>query len=402
MRLLHFQVRDEPPSRLVKMGSPLLVVALGIASIFWSWGQPSFASFLTRFFSGSFFKYLLEHFGVALIVAGIVGIGYELLSHEKRLNDQVKRLIAINDQIADKQLDAVLETLLPTRESENIHGQVREYTATLVRALGRQGPVDMRPKIVALKFTALLLRYARNAAQALSGEIGEDDEHRLTLPASSASLADEILSEQLRQLQAGDSYVVISDFSTWHDGQLPKFLEALRVVSKRRRVTIRRLFCRFGYDKRLTNEQVFRTLSEHWDIATSGRRGRKYQIGISFGDSPEHVGVFHYARDKQFVSFRPFGKGTLERISISRRNDCPDFDKHWQAAITSSLYPTMADVVAAIHDRDNDWWSFFEQAPDFDVDSALAGGAKSSTRQGPRQAPHRIVTPTNDSATEGK
>lgn len=394
IRVFDFYARGDPAPKWLKVALPVSVALAGVFALWLSWHRPSLVRFFLELGSSKFGEFFLGHLGVALVIAGVVGIGYELLSHERRLRLHVERLIAINAEIADRQLDAVLETLLPTRKADDgVHRDLRDYTATLVRSLKQPDRTDVRPHIVSLKFTALLLRYAKNAASALSSEISEDGEHRLTLPASSAALADEILAEQLHQMRRGDTYDVVSDFSTWRYEQLPKFWAELQRAADRSGIRIRRLFCRFVYDQQLTNKDVFDVLHAHLELAVARHRTHRgsYSVGLAFVVAPEHVGVFKYKKGKHIVSFKPQDQGTLERITISRRDDCPEFTKKWDNAITSDNTPDMATLVKTIVARDGQWWSGFRQADGFDVAKAASELITRGMRP-PKRAPLDSIT----------
>src|SRR5205823_9542383 len=66
-------------------------------------------------------------------------------------------------------------------------------------------------------------------------------------------------------LQASDSYIVVSDLSSWRDG-LGLFFDAT-VRALKRGVKVRRLICPWDYDGSLTQQNVDDVLDRHWDDA---------------------------------------------------------------------------------------------------------------------------------------
>ncbi len=302
-------------------------------------------------------EFLLSHLGVALFVAGWAGIGYEFFAHYKHLQDQIVTLFKINRRLAASQLYAVLEKLIPiehdARNSGGVRRDLRADIAETVLAIARIESQPIKASEVSLKFIWRLQRYARDAAVALETK----DEHILKLPTTSAALADEILAGQAASMVDGDTYDVVSDFSTWRNDQLPQFWAALKKSIEDKNVTVRRVFCYFSHDADLIHKEASEILRSHWCLAEATIRGApllgKYYVGISLHHERNHVGVFTLS--KKVTCFKPLSEGDLSLLTVSRSADMHDFNRHWSAAIRvmddNGNVTKFADVRRIIEER---------------------------------------------------
>jgi len=276
-----------------------------------------------------------EHLGVAFIISGIAGLGYEWLAHHRHLEEEVRVLIDINDSIAERQLRSVLKQLIRRDEKKdkgNVHGQLRMHINAIVDSIAKMDDTPAGADMVSLRFVNTLLRYADHASSTLSS--GEGD-HVLVLPRSSALLADEILAEHVRAMNFGDTYDVISDFSTW-SWDLDKFRDELDRQMRRHKCYVRRIFCMFPYDARIGAQQAEGILRRHWEWSSRIFRETKephYNVGLSLLRPAEHVGIFR--QNGSVMCFKPQGEGELERLVVchSAEREQIAVARHWRVSL---------------------------------------------------------------------
>ena len=300
----------------------------------------------------SILSLLASHFGIAFVVAALAAIGFEVFAHYHKLQQQIYTLFRINHRVAELQLDAVMQKLLPNRAGDDkIHQQLRNHFSDTIHSIVAMDATGT--STVALHFISTLLRYTRDASHTLQMVAETDNPHELRLPESAAALADEILASQLRVLGVDDKYYVVSDFSTWHDWQLHQFWEALNTTNKP--IEVCRVFCKFEHDKKnICACEAKEILRRHWERA--GQLAKKdgqhiiYNVGVSNATDVEHIGLF--IQGDAHTCFKPHGRGRLTSLTVSHENAQARFDDAWSDAIkfkdsADKLLP-FADLLARL------------------------------------------------------
>jgi len=347
---------DEVTSLSATAERRVTILHLGVACFFMFGGILLIYLTAWRFKPEELNESLGSHFGVALFVAGSVGFGYELL-HLRRefrdrvseLSDRVRELVIINAKEAEQHWPTVLSRRLGGDKADAVHLEVQNRITLIVDAINTLDREQWAASFVSAKSISVLLGYASRAADALAKAHPSGGQHTLFLPKTSASIADDILTEQLYALNDGDSYDVVSDFATWARGDIPKFWTATKKVLVAKAVTVRRVFVHFEYDSDLPLDKAYGALQKHWRLAETTRRNwiaallghsprggviPRYQVGVCLNESnPRHVGIFRYGG--RAVRFEPRSAGDLSEIDISRAEGNGLFDKLWPNAIKS-------------------------------------------------------------------
>jgi hypothetical protein len=281
---------------------------------------------------------LTSHFGIAFLVAAVAAIGYEFFAHHHKLQEQIFTLFRINHHVAELQVDAVLQKLLPNRAGDDgVNAQLRQDVNKTIHSISAIDETGVTARVVSLRFIATLLKYARDAAHTLQTSWELNNPHELRFPASAAALADEILAAQLKVLKSGDEYLVVSDFSTWHDWQLHQFWDTLSTMTEV--VNVVRVFCAFGHDKSSISAcEARQILRLHWDLAETLARksGVTYNVGINTVAEADHIGIF--AHGDNLLCFEPHGRGRLTSLTVSHekrsdRGKLANFNGVWRDAI---------------------------------------------------------------------
>lgn len=339
-----FIARRRPTTPTV-LAAAFIVFAIGLALLAAAAHYSQFEKWQDYLKSQGFCVFLLGHVGVALIVAAIAGAVYETYAHHKYLEEEIFVLAGINQTLADKQLDIVLERLMrPTTQADaRVHSDLRKYVKMTVHSVNEIAKKKVPAGTVSLRFVARLLKYAGDTAFALANAKPEGQGHEIELPLSAAHLADEILAAELLAMKDSDSYRVVSDFATWRNDQLPLFWGALKSILERdgnTNVTIERVFCVFDYDEKLWPEDAIRIIERHWNLAheTYNRSGQaRYNVGLSLLEPNAQTGIFMHRGLE--TCFTPQGTGDLARFKVSLNPKTHEFAHHWEPA-TKALVPS--------------------------------------------------------------
>ena len=201
-------------------------------------------------------RLVIEHLGMGLIVASIAVFGYEWRSQAKKAQEQCEQLllslfavdklrqttecsvglISFLKGEGGRSLENVLSAMLGPRR-QSLCKELKETVDNIFDIAQNQTWMSE----VYLNFIeGLLQQFVTKNAKALNqvNNGGEGDFHA---PANAASIADDFLSRQICIAKPGDSYVVISDISSWRDAKLDLFRkESLEAIKKG--VNIRRVF----------------------------------------------------------------------------------------------------------------------------------------------------------------
>lgn len=278
-----------------------------------------------------------EHLGMALIIGAIAGLGYEIFAHHKQLEQQLHILININDQIASSQLKHVLAKLVHVKSGDDrVHRDLRKHLSSIIASIAKMDEAAVGADLISLRFISTLLRYADNASRTLSTDDHREGQNVLVLPRTAADLADEILAEHVHALEYGGSYDVISDFSTWQGWRLDKFSDELDRKLTKHKCFVRRVFCVFPHDIRLTPDEAKGILLKHWEWAlriAAATGEPHYNVAFSLLQPIEHVGIF--TQKHGVMCFKPQGEGDLARLVISHSADRERLEvkRHWETGV---------------------------------------------------------------------
>ncbi|MEO8383404.1 MAG: hypothetical protein ABI779_27355, partial [Acidobacteriota bacterium] len=278
----------------------------------------------------AFRSLFLSHIGVALISAGIVGVGYELRASRKHMEEQVNRLIAINSDEAKRRFPATLQALFRDANKKDLtHQLIRERLQTIVDDITAIESNNLAANSVSVHFVSTLLDHTSKIAKVLAEAKPAGGAYDLKLPTPSA-LADDILSQQMLALRSGDSYRVISDFTTWDNSNLDVFWAATKRKVKQRNIVVSRVFCLYSYDRGLSRQKIVEILHSHWKVAAASKN---YQLAVNTDsvDVHPHMGSFKYRG--QTICFEPGPGGDLSEISFSRTEKPARFDRCFDKAV---------------------------------------------------------------------
>jgi hypothetical protein len=194
---------------------------------------------------------LLEHFSISFFITGIVLFLYEYGAKEKKVHESLVTLNQLITKAAGLELDRLLEIrfrdetgncpshLDKSRDQiETLINKVLELQGKKIRVDGKW--IDLWAKDKYIDFinhllTDVVVRNANNLVDI--GNIGDKTFH----VASPENIADKILAAQMSAMEKSNQYDVISDLTSWQNGQLSEF----RTITKERvgkGVTVRRIF----------------------------------------------------------------------------------------------------------------------------------------------------------------
>src|ERR1044072_385654 len=194
---------------------------------------------------------LLEHFSISFFITGIVLFLYEYGAKEKKVHESLVTLNQLITKAAGLELDRLLEIrfrdetgncpshLDKSRDQiETLINKVLELQGKKIRVDGKW--IDLWAKDKYIDFinhllTDVVVRNANNLVDI--GNIGDKTFH----VASPENIADKILAAQMSAMEKSNHYDVISDLTSWQNGQLSEF----RTITKERvgkGVTVRRIF----------------------------------------------------------------------------------------------------------------------------------------------------------------
>jgi hypothetical protein len=313
-----------------------------------------------------------DHLSLAVMIAAIVGFGYEWAAHDKKIEELVEDLNTLVHEDAKEAFPRVVELMFQKAEAVkgvsrakgqiDPHDQLKNDLVTLASSIAILDEHDWAAHFVSIEFISKIVNYASEAAANLAGAASTNQgEYTLTLPARAEKLADEILANQMDALQKNESFDVISDFSSWRPQTLDQF-EAARIRAMSRNVRVRRVFCYFTHDSCLPVSEVKRILREHWDQALASQHGGKacYEVALcsDLCAAYPHVGIFSTKGQK--VCFSPTSGKGLSEFRFLRASAAQLFEDCWRraTAVTKGQAPT--DLSLILGSVDERWWSRFE------------------------------------------
>jgi hypothetical protein len=280
--------------------------------------------------------------------------------------EHFNRLEAVVGRSSRAALPDVLQAVF-----KNHDPKLHTHTIAMIEALEEMEATQSWTDHVAMRFVGDLLRYVSiNATNLAGASKTPGGAYDITLPRSSNQLADSILAGQMDQLVEGDSYVVVSDLSSWNNGLSEFFLATRRALKKS--VMVRRLVCPFDEDRLLAQADIDEFLKQHWD-ATMFAAWRDssglpmYELGIltrrevlsNHNLRIEHVGVFHHAG--QIACFEP-RKSDLSLMTFSKADklDQKTLAKLWERAHTNYRIDQETVTLVSRQEIENtlgaDWW----------------------------------------------
>jgi len=332
-------------------------------------------------------KHVFMELGVAIIVASIAVRAIDLRGNDRLIKKLVSELTAMAEtqhtKLAEigeahfekmaamvnrssrEALPEVLQEVFKDRDP-----RLYANTIAIIDSFEKMGSTQSWTDRVALRFVGDLFQYVSDNATNLAKATAPGGAYDITLPRSASQLADTILAGQMDQLVEGDSYIVVSDLSSWRDGLSEFFSATVRALEKR--VKVRRLVCPFDEDRLLKQTEIDEFFQRHWDekifrdwldadglpmyeLAILTRR----EVVSNKNLSIEHVGVFHHA--KEIACFEP-RQSDLSRMTFSTEDklDKKVLEKLWPKAHAN--YRVEGKEVHLVSRREivktlgKDWW----------------------------------------------
>src|SRR6185295_2404118 len=188
----------------------------------------------SRLVDEGFWRLLLEHLGMGLVVSSIAIVLYEWRSEIPKLLGLASKLAEVSRAEGKEGLDRVLETLIGNDKSLPEGAcDVRDNCRTVILTLSELLSQRSRITDQYVGFISSLLRVVVNKNLKAFRDLTAGSAALFHVPASSAVLADDALSAQMAALDPGDRYDVVSDLRTWQEGQLAGFQAATEAAVKR-------------------------------------------------------------------------------------------------------------------------------------------------------------------------
>jgi len=284
---------------------------------------------------------ILQHIGLGFVVSAITVFFYEWGAHHKKVTDLAYRLAQIQSQLTElvhsKGLDALkraLGNLLP-EDQESIGKDLVRIVDSLSE-LQRKNIWALRGYVQCL---SKIMRAVRDNIESLSSLDRPGD---FGYSVSPATTADAILAVQMRELQDGDSYDVISNLGSWIHHRLDTLHEESK-EAQRRGVKVRRVF-NVTERTALRPEEALKIMLAH---AAEAASEHNYQVRLLLGPHLEGNELLLQERIQgaQLAIFRH--RGEILRVRILRRDlselslgsegkpvelDRELFDQAWNAA----------------------------------------------------------------------
>src|SRR3954469_6961914 len=94
--------------RLTPTQAAVVCISIGSALLVWAWYVRT----------AVFAEFILSHSGVAFLVGGMVGIGYEMRADRARFNDHIETLKQAAKDLAELKLPDLLKALFPSPTSD--------------------------------------------------------------------------------------------------------------------------------------------------------------------------------------------------------------------------------------------------------------------------------------------
>ncbi|HEV7667596.1 MAG TPA: hypothetical protein VGS22_03665 [Thermoanaerobaculia bacterium] len=294
-----------------------------------------------------FWKPLLEHLGMGLIVSAIAIVLYEWRSEIPKILGLAKNLAAVSRAEGREGLDRILETLIGNEKSLPEGARdVRENCQTVILTLSELLSHQSRISDQYAGFISSLLRVVVNKNLKAFSDLTTGSTALFHVPASAAVLADDALSAQMTALDTGDSYDVVSDLRTWQEGQLAGFQAATEAAANRG-VRIRRLFnLAHNNNRGLSADTVQKILENHVESMAKTARldgsDPPYQVRVLTKKNVKdlHVADTHFGifclKDGPALNFQ-FVLGNLSEIVISpatrgANSKHDEFERLWSEA----------------------------------------------------------------------
>lgn len=356
-RQLTHASRELAPAFKASWPYTLLGLTIGILLIFLEQGLHRIEKLLLLSFGPG--PLIVEHLGLGFIVSAIAVFFYEWGAHIKKaleLSERLGSAVVEIGQIARaagknalrEGLDTLLlaDSLTQSEHLAQIIADVHSFVES-VSALQKEG-VWMKHQHTA--YLSDLLAVARQNAACLR-QLGREGTHSLDVP--SAELIDKILAVQMKSLEEGDSYDVITNFESWRYGRLPGFSRETKDAVRSRGVQVRRIFnFRFPVYG-LTQEEIEEILATQLESAQE--IGERFQVRIlgpdelEQSDSPElkrdaghsHFGLFRHEDEILKISLASLN---LSQIVMTTKSDMEYTVRLFEAAWSVSR-PLTEDVL---------------------------------------------------------
>jgi hypothetical protein len=328
------------------------------------------------------FEFSLSHTGVAFIVTGVVGIGYEIWSDRARLQQQIDLIAALSRDTGEERFANDVKALFPVGaletadrgDLETVYSTLRENLTQLI-ASASLIRTDVNERTVLLQFVADLLGYASRAGATLAHRDSAD--RRFALPKSAVDLAASLLTAHIEALQDGDRCLVISDFRSWDSGALDPFLKSMTRVLETKKVVIRRVFARFAKDEMIARSRIREILHAHWWLAASTSR---YELAVSSRGDFQHLAVFERVGDLPMCFTFDEG-GENPALVVSRDDLTPKVNSCWTTGVQARVAPddkrpTEVRFAAFCEEVTRKYPAFWEHYVNDDAVTALTGNRR--------------------------
>jgi hypothetical protein len=320
--------------------------------------------------SHEFFKLIIEHLGIGLIVSSFAVLLFEWRSESQRVLHLAERLMEVSRAEGKEGLTRVLRTLIGSRDdlptaAHDIEESCEKVVLAISELLNRRTRINDQYVGFIASLQRRLIRNNLDAFLNLShGQTAE-----INVPRTAGELAEDVLKAQIRALEKGDQYDVVSDLRTWINGQLDGFQEETEDAIVKHGIKVRRLFnlAHASLDH-MPPSQFNSIIERHRESMRAMIRQNPdspgYEVrwvsGSMLGYHADLGSRLHFGlitlRDGEGLRF-DFPEADLSRIIISPNRD--QFERHraifeelWEKAKELADLPTFASLVGEQRPRE--------------------------------------------------
>jgi hypothetical protein len=220
---------------------------------------------------------MVEHFGVAFLVSGIVIFGFEWHGHEKHIQDMMDSLRESADKLEESQaglnnkafFQRQLPTIFPDRFIEEPFEKLMDHAEKL-----KESPVWTRAFV-----GKMLSRIEKHTRELVT--LSNSGDHYIGML---INVVDDLMTLQIMEMGKGDGYDAISDLKSWEEERLVAFHSAsIKKIGEG--LKIRRIF---NLVDESLNEKAINVLEDH--INNSKDSNGNYLVKVLVREDLDKVG----------------------------------------------------------------------------------------------------------------
>jgi len=227
---------------------------------------------------------VMEHGGLGLIVSALAVFGYEWRSNAKKAFDLTEELVRLREVEGIEAIHRGLEAVFGG-EVHNLPENLKTVFNSLKKVIAAIQELNKNKSWANRQYIGfvsdLLDTSLLNAVNLSNLEKEEVNWMDFIVPVTAAKLADKFLAKHMMALTAGDTYEVISDFTSWQGRQLEEFHNDATKQAVKNGAEVIRVFNLLSVrDEEVSEEQVREILRKHLKDARdwTGEKGYKVKV----------------------------------------------------------------------------------------------------------------------------